>query len=205
MGQLRRGYPVRFAHRVRELFKTQKLEVPSSVSRMLICIDALSEQIIDAEHDIERIAENVGLCRRLKTVPGVGPLTAVRFLAVIDEVKRFPNAHALENYLGITPGEHSSSDRKRTTGITKAGSPKMRWTLIQAAWCAWRWRKNDPMVIWAHSIALRRGNKVAVTALARKMAGIMFAIWRDGSTYRTDLVHHDRRAPTSPTSAQAAA
>jgi transposase len=69
------------------------------------------------------------------------------------------------------------------TSITKAGSPKMRWALIQACWVARRWARTDPMVCWSREVELRRGKKVAVVALARKMAGIMYAIWRDGSRY----------------------
>ncbi len=79
--------------------------------------------------------------------------------------------------------ERSSGDRKRITSITKAGSPKMRWALIQSCWVARRWAREDPMVQWALAIERRRGKKVAMVALARKMAGILFAIWRDGTTY----------------------
>jgi hypothetical protein len=98
-------------------------------------------------------------------------------------VGRFANAHQLESFLGLVPGERSSGDRKRITSITKAGSPKMRWALIQACWVARRWFPADPMVRWAAEIEVRRGKRIAVVALARKMAGIMYAIWRDSTTY----------------------
>jgi hypothetical protein len=110
-------------------------------------------------------------------------VTATRFAATVDDVGRFANAHQLEAYLGLVPGEHSSGERIRVTSITKAGSPKMRWALIQACWVARRWARNDPMVSWARQVELRRGKKIAIVALARKMAGILYAIWRDGSTY----------------------
>jgi len=68
-------------------------------------------------------------------------------------------------------------------GITKAGPPRVRWALTQAAWTALRCRKHDPMVEWARQIEARRGKKVAVMALVRKLAGVLFAMWRDGKPY----------------------
>jgi hypothetical protein len=58
--------------------------------------------------------------------------------------------------------------------------------LVQSAWAALLSYPNDPMVQWAKRIAERRGKFVAVVALARKIAGIMFALWRDGTTYRPE-------------------
>jgi transposase len=90
----------------------------------------------------------------------------------------------VQSYLGLTPGEDSSSQRERRTGITKAGPSALRRALIQGAWTAIRRNPNDPMIAWADQIARRRGKFVAVVALARKLAGILFALWRDGTTYR---------------------
>lgn len=63
----------------------------------------------------------------------------------------------------------------------------MRRMLIQAAWTALRYAPNQPMVAWATQVAARRGKWIAVVALARKMAGILFALWRDGTTYRPSV------------------
>jgi transposase len=123
------------------------------------------------------------VCRRLMTVPGVGPVTSVRFMSTLDCVERFSSAHHVQAYLGLTPGERSSGDRQQRTGITKAGPPPMRWTLVQSAWCMRRIRRNDPMVLWSLDIEKRRGKRVATTALARKIAGVLYAIWRDGAVY----------------------
>jgi transposase len=120
------------------------------------------------------------------SVPGVGPVTAIRFVAAIDDVQRFGGAHAVQSYLGLVPGERSSSERQRKTAITKAGSPKLRWALGQASWSARRTRKDDPIIQWCLQIEQRRGRAVAMVALARKLAGILFAVWRDGTVYRPD-------------------
>jgi transposase len=172
--------PTTLTRRIRETFAT---EVPTHVERVLVMIDALNVQVKAADRELATLASEDPICQRLMSVPGVGPVTAVRFIAAIDDIKRFPNAHAVQSYLGLTPGEDSSSTRIRNTGLTKAGSPRTRWALVQAAWCAMRTRPQDPMVQWAREVAKRRGKMVAVVALARKLAGILFAIWRDGSSY----------------------
>lgn len=173
-----------FPRRVRRRFvEKSATPLPGYVERQLRVIDGLSKEIEEANVELAKIAENDPTCRRLMTVPGVGPVTAIRYVAALDEIGRFPNAHAVESYLGLVPGEDSSSERRRRTSITKAGPAQVRRSLIQGCWSARRWRKNDPMVQWCYQVERRRGPKIAVVALARKIAGILYAIWRDGSTY----------------------
>lgn len=156
---------------------------PAHVQNVLQVIEVVSAQVEAFDDELLKLTKDDELCVRLMSVPGVGPVTALRFAAAIDEVARFDNSHALQSYLGLVPGERSSGDSKQRTGLTKAGSPQVRWVLTQAAWSAWRYRSNDPMVAWAKRIAERRGKHVAVVALARKLAGILYAIWRDGTRY----------------------
>ena len=157
--------------------------VPPHVERLLVMIEVLNEQLKQANKQICELAKAHEVCRRLMTVPGVGAVTAVRFVATLDEVTRFSTAHDVQSYLGLTPGESSSSTRVRRTRLTKAGSPQMRFLLVQAAWSALRWAPTHPMAMWAKQVADRRGKKIAAVALARKLAGILFALWRDGTSY----------------------
>jgi transposase len=161
----------------------KKATVPDYVERQLKAMEALNQLISEADDQVEAIAKGDSTCRLLMSMPGVGPVTAVRFAAAVDDPHRFPSAHELESYLGVTPGEDSSSQRKRLTSITKAGPKAVRWTLVQAAWVARRCRKSDPMVAWALEVEARRGAPIAIIALARKMAGILWAMWKTGSKY----------------------
>ena len=156
---------------------------PEAIKRLLTMIDELCDQIADADRQLDEEVKNDPVCQRLMSVPGVGPVTAARFTAQLDDCARFPDAHRVESYLGLVPGEDSSSDRKERLSITKAGSGRVRAALVQAAWSARRWRANDPMVRWCLEVEKRRGKRVAVVALARKLAGILFALWRDGGVY----------------------
>ena len=127
-------------------------------------------------------------------------MTSLSFVATLDSAQRFDDAHRVQAYLGLTPGEHSSSDRQRRTGITKAGSTRMRWLLVQAAWSAIRSSKarSSPMVQWARRIRDRRGWAIALVALARKMAGLLYALWRDGTTYDPGRAATPAAAATLP-------
>lgn len=168
-----------FAARVR----AQLPSVPPHVARQLEMVEALTHAITAAERDLARQAKADPTCRRLMTAPGVGPNTALRFVAALDAIDRFPTAHKVEAYLGLVPGEHSSAQKQRRTGITKAGSPALRHTLVQAAWAAQRCRRTDPLQRWARAVQRRRGKRVAAVAVARKLAGLLYALWRDGTTY----------------------
>jgi transposase len=77
------------------------------------------------------------------------------------------------------------------TGITKAGPPRVRWALTQAAWAVLRCKKRDPMAQWAWEVAKRRGKKCAAVALVRKLSGVLYAMWRDGKPYDP---HHAGKA-----------
>lgn len=177
---LSRGYPMTFPRRVREKIGAA---LPGCIERLLISIETLSAQILAADKELEQEAGGDAVCTRLMSVPGVGTVTALRFAATVDRIGRFEDAHSLQSYLGLVPGEHSSGERTRRLGITKAGATATRIVLIQAAWTVRRHRKNHPMARWAAEIEKRRGKHIAAVALARKIAGVLYAIWRDGTTY----------------------
>jgi transposase len=180
-GAVRTGATETFPARVRAAFKDKDL--PSYVARQLDAIESLTTRIAEADQELAKLAEQDATCQRLMSVPGVGPVTSVRFAAALDEVSRFQDAHAVASYVGLVPGEATTGFRVKRTSITKAGATRLRWALLQAAHTARRCRKNDPMVVWSQQVQARRGRGVAVVALARKLAGILFAIWRDGTRY----------------------
>ena len=181
--RVRGGATTSFVARVRAQAIANRIDIPTHIDRELVLIEAVNAQLKEADRELVAIAKEHPTCRRLMTVPGIGPVTAVRFVAAVDAIERFPSAHHLQSYLGITPGENSSSERQQRTGITKAGPREVRRALVQAAWVVMLNCRREPMAAWAERVASRRGKFVAVVALARKLAGILFAIWRDATTY----------------------
>jgi transposase len=189
--KIRTGDMTTFPKRVRDAALGTADGIPEHVDRLLQAIEALNERIAPADKELEKLAEQDAICLRLMSVPGVGPVTSLRFVAALDDRTRFPNAHAVQGYLGLTPGENSSSARQQRTGITKAGPAPVRRAMVQAAWNFRRLRPLDPISQWAQQIEQRRGKFIATVAVARKLAGILFALWRDGSTYEPN--HHARQ------------
>jgi transposase len=188
--KFRSGQTATLPARLRDAATKHPDGLPDYIEQVLVAIESLNAQIALADKELEQLAEQDPLCQRLMTVPGVGPVTSVRFVAAIDDVSRFQTAHAVQAYLGLTPGERSSSQRQQRTGITKAGPPAVRRALVQGAWNLRRYRPLDPISQWATQIEQRRGKFVATMAVARKLAGVLFALWRDGTVYEP---HHARR------------
>lgn len=124
------------------------------------------------------------------TAPGVALVVAATFVSVIDDAKRFADAHSVSSYLGLVPGEKTTGGSKQRLGaITKHGNAQARSMLVQSAWHILRaGSKDDPLHRWGISIATKRGKKVASVALARRLAGVLWAMWRDGTVYDAALV-----------------
>jgi len=103
-------------------------------------------------------------------------------------VERFEGAHQVECYLGLVPGERSSGERQHRGPVTKTGNSRMRWLLVEGAWSILRSRgpNSEHLRQWAQRIAMRRGRSIAAVALARRLAGILYAMWRDGTDYDPD-------------------
>jgi transposase len=119
------------------------------------------------------------------TAPGVGPVTAVTFRATIDRVDRFAHAGQVSAYLGLVPREDSSAERQRKGHITKAGSGDLRALLISAAWVIWRRPGTGGAALhaWVTRVAAKRGRRIAVVGLARRLSRILFAMWRDETDF----------------------
>jgi len=192
--RVRSGEAATFGERLSEV------ERPEWLSRILAPVIAamneVNQQLAVVDQAILQVVEGDPVVQRLDTAPGVGAVTAVAFVATLDQVERFEGAHQVECYLGLVPGEQSSGERQHRGPVTKAGNPRMRWLLVEAAWCILRSRHSDTEHLrqWAERIAPRRGRRIATVALARRLAGILYAMWRDGTEYDPRRRVHPRGA-----------
>jgi transposase len=182
--RVRSGKAETFAERVGELPLPDHLR--SEIAPLLELLDPLNDQIETIDDQLATMARTDPLTKRLMSMPGVGPVTAASFVSTLDKIDRFRGAHQVESYLGLVPCEWSSSEIQRRGSITKAGNSRTRWLLVEAAWCVLR-RKKKPGTAalreWADRIASRRGSTIAAVALARKLAGILYAMWRDETSF----------------------
>jgi transposase len=152
------------------------------VRPLLDILGQLDVLIAEADAKLEMIAEREPVTALLKTTPGVATVVAAAFVSVVDDAKRFRRAHEVESYLGLVPSEDTSGKR-RLGAITKKGNTYARALLIQAAWAILRSKGEDPLAQWGRAIALKRTRRVAIVAVARRLVGILWAMWRDGTVY----------------------
>jgi transposase len=160
-----------------------KDDVRELCAPLIALLTALEPQLATVEKKVQQLAAREPVTELLMTAPGVGVVVAASFVSVIDDAKRFAKAHQVESYLGLVPSEESSGGKRRIGAISKAGNPYLRSLLVQAAWGILRLRTSDPLKTWAEALAERRGKRVAVIALARRLAGVLWALWRDGTVY----------------------
>jgi len=163
-------------------------EAQKLVEPLRAALDVLARQIAEMDLQIEQLCEGEPVIRRLMTVPCIGSVVAAAFVSVIDEAGRFRNAHQVESYLGLVPSEDTTGGRRRLGAISKAGNSYLRSLLVEVSWTLLRKKDDDPLARWARQIARRRGARIAVVALARRLAGVLWAVWRDGAVYDAQRV-----------------
>ncbi len=138
--------------------------------------------VIDAE--LRAIARDSELAQRLMTVPGVGAIVALNFIATVDDARRFAKATDVGAYLGLTPRRYQSGEIDYSGRISKRGDGTMRKLLYEAAnVLITRVQRFSPLKAWAVRLAARKGFKKAAVAAARKIAVVMLRLWRDGTTF----------------------
>ena len=175
---------VKFESRIKELVENLP-DLVVLVEPLLVVRRVLREQLAVLHRRLLAIVRDDEVCRRLMTVPGVGPVVALTFRATVDVPARFRNSKAVGAVFGLTPSQYQSGEINRTGAISRCGDEMMRVMLYEAAQILlvrstkWSWLKA-----WAMKIARRRGLKKAIVALARRLAVIMHRIWVDGTEFR---------------------
>ena len=182
--RLPRGSSTTVAQRVRELALPEP--VRTVLAPLVEVLQALTPVIGRTDRDLTHQAAADPITVRLQSVPGVGPIVALTYRATVDTVQRFPSAGHVSSSLGLVPREDSSGDRRQRGHLTKVGSSEARAMLIQAAWSCWRSRsiRPTPLRTWTDALAARRGKRIAVVALARRLSRILYALWRDDTVFR---------------------
>lgn len=146
-------------------------------------------RIAEVEKQLRALAAQMPVVKRLRSIPGIGLLTATALVAFIGDVQRFASCRRFASFLGITPREHSSGLKRRLGRISKRGDVYLRMLLIHGArsvlWAARRAQQPDRLRAWALHVQATRGHNKAAVALANKMARIVWAVWRRESSYQS--------------------
>jgi transposase len=191
------------------LMRLAALEMPSAMTVTLspLCrlIDVLDHELAMADAQFEQVVASDPIVKRLTTVPCIGPITASAFVAALDVASRFERAGQVTSYLGLVPQEYSLGEKQRRGCVMRSAHPHVQSLLVQAAWRIRR--STDPRTaafrLWAQSVARRRGTKVAMVALARRLARTLFAMWRDETDFEPERIRMGRSAGPATTAATA--
>jgi transposase len=153
-------------------------------------IDALEEAISAIDTELEAAAKADEKTKRLMTIPGIGPITATAMAASVRDVKDFANGREFAAFLGLTPRQHSSGGKARSSGVSKMGDRYLRKLLVVGATSVLHHAAghNDALRSWAKALLKRKAglkyaHKLTSVALAAKLARIVYAILRSGKVY----------------------
>ncbi len=136
--------------------------------------------------EMARHAREDEACRRLMTIPGVGAVSAVTYVATIDNPERFKRSRSVGAYIGLTSRRYQSGDIDYGGRISRRGDRMLRTVLYEAAnslLCRVKSELGQHLKDWAMALKKRTSHKKAVVALARKLSVIMHAVWKDGTEF----------------------
>lgn len=181
----------KFLARLPQLLEVHRERLPEKVRRVVLAFWAEAEELDarmrEIEKELEGIAHEHAVIRSLLEIPGIGVLTATALFASVGDIHLFQSGRHLASWLGITPRENSSGNRRRMGRISKKGDPYLRTLLIHGARSALtaarvRQRAGRPLThlqqwVVVKCSELRHSNQAAV-ALANKLARICWAIWK---------------------------
>jgi transposase len=176
---------------VRPLLAEPPEQLPGSLR---IALDDALNEIVSLEsrirafdHQLLALAPSIPAVQRLRSVPGIGPLTATALVAFVGDPRRFSSGRHFASFLGLTPREWSSGAVRRLGSISKRGDGYLRMLLIHGAravlWAAKSKKEPDRLRQWALGLEAKRGHNKAAVALANKLARIAWAVWSKETRY----------------------
>lgn len=143
----------------------------------------IDTKIAKADEEIERTCHDDEDVQRLKTIPGVGDITATSFVAEIGDIERFTSSEKLASYAGLTPIVRQSGEKEWSGPISKRGNATLRFLLIEAAYSHVNCTKDSKLTRFFEMKSQAKGRKKAIVATARKMLDIIFYMQKRGEAY----------------------
>ena len=166
----------------------------SEVAR--VCIAALGaqlrrvkEQILEFDRMIMAWHRSDETSRRLRYIPGVGPMLATALVASVADPKAFRSGRNFSAWIGLVPKQHSSGGKDRLGSISKQGDRYLRGLFVAGALSVIRYAKicGTKHRPWLTALLARKPTKVAAIALANKLARMAWAMMARGERYRNPV------------------
>ena len=172
--RLGKGTGKNFRENVESIIACLHPKVQQVIKSLLNVLEVMEKEIKNLDQSVKDIGEENAKVKLLQTVDGVGPITALAFVAEIDEPKRFENSKDVAAYIGLTPKQYSSGEKQRQGGISKKGCKHTRSLIVEAATTLLtRCQIWSKLKAWGMKLMKKIGTKKAIIAVARKLAVTM--------------------------------
>lgn len=181
------GYRVRSSTSARFVAHFVEAKIPQELRQLLDplleTLVTLTEQIGGIDKELQEMAKEDELLQRLQSVPGVGPLVSIAYVAWMDRAERFDSSRDVGACLGLRPSSRDSGGRSHHGSITREGDSEMRRLLVQAAHASLRCRQDSALKRWAMQLIERKGTGKGVVALGRKISVLLHRLWVTGQSF----------------------
>jgi transposase len=165
-----------------------------TLASMLDEIRAMAAKLLAVDRDLGTLSRMDERTKRLREIPGIGPLTSSAIPAIVGDIQRFPSARHFSSWLGLTATERSSAEQRRLGRISKQGDVYLRTLIVHGARAVLQHarrakrcgKQTDRLRTWALTCEDRRGHNKATVALANRLARIVWATWKHNRPYDGD-------------------
>jgi transposase len=160
------------------------------LAQLKLELDQLTTRVEKMDAVIQQTAREDDACRRLTTIPGVGPVTATALVAAIGAGTAFRRGRDLAAWVGIVPREYSSGGKQKLLGISKRENSYLRRLFVQGARSVLQHRDKQPVAVrnWLAQLSARAHQNVVIVALANKLLRTAWAVLCKNQTYRIPVL-----------------
>lgn len=174
-----------FADRVRLACQGISRLIQIGIESLLRSFLLLEEEISRLDREVNQIAKEDPIVKQLMTTPGIGPITAVSYLAELDDLTRFADSHTVGAYLGLTPNQYQSGETAYRGRISRRGPKGLRALLVEAAIVLLtRTKSYSRLKAWGLKLKAKKGLMKAAVAVARKLGVIMHRMTVTGTDFQ---------------------
>jgi transposase len=170
----------------------EAIDLSHDVEPVLCIAESIRNYLKSIDREIKKQAASIDICSQFMKIPGVGPITALSFYSAVEDPYRFHTSADVGPYFGLAPAIKESGDRRRKGGISRMGNVLTRKHLVRAATVMMAQKPDCATYKWAKTLRDRIGPGKARTALARKLAVVMLAMWKSGQPFQPMGTHGSR-------------
>jgi transposase len=186
--KLGKGSGKSFREKVEGAIAELSPRIQKVIKSLLNILETIEQEIKELDQIVKEAGKEDEKVKLLQTVDGVGPITALAFVAEVDDPKRFEDSKDVAAYIGLTPTQYSSGEMQRHGGISKKGSKHTRCLLVEAATTLLtRCRIWSKLKAWGFKLMKKIGKKKAIIAVARKLAVTMHKMLMTGREFERSL------------------